>query len=185
VTRKKKTTPAPRRIELVPLDEVQEAAANPKRHHSDLGASIGRFGFADAPILDERTGRLVAGHGRLGQLRAMQERGETPPEGITQDERGVWLVPLQRGWSSRSDEEAAAFLVAHNRIGEAGGWDDEELAELLGGLGEAAVGLGISDVYLADLLAEHVEPDAPGGFPELDEGRLETDHTCPKCGYGF
>ena len=164
MTRKKKTPAAPRRIELVPLDEVQEAEVNPKRHHSDLGASIGRFGFADAPILDERTGRLVAGHGRLGQLRAMVERGETPPEGITQDERGAWLVPLQRGWSSRSDEEAAAFLVAHNRIGEAGGWDDAQLAELLGGLGDVEVeGLGFLDGEVQEIL-DAVEPE-----PTADE----------------
>ena len=64
------------------LAEVQSAKRNPKRHSEDIGASIGRFGYADGVILDERTGRLVAGHGRLDELRRMQAEGEEPPDGI-------------------------------------------------------------------------------------------------------
>ena len=35
------------------------------------------------------------------------------------------------GWSSRSDTEAGAALIALNRTTELGGWADEELIRLL------------------------------------------------------
>jgi len=157
----------PLTVDYMPLDAIAPADLNPKRHHVDLGSSIDRFGFADAPILDERTGKLVAGHGRCEALAARRDRGEDPPEGVRLDPDGLWLVPVQRGWSSRSDAEAAAFLVAHNRIGEAGGWDDAELAKLLEGLGEAQVetsGLGFSDKELAALMPPVEQPEPPAAI---------------------
>ena len=63
-------------LAYVPLQDLEPAARNPKRHHVDLGSSIARFGYADGVILDERTGRLVAGHGRLEDLRHREESGE-------------------------------------------------------------------------------------------------------------
>ena len=122
----------PRRIEYMPIDDLQGAERNPKGHDKPrIANSISRFGFADASILDERTGRLVAGHGRHGDLMARREQGKEPPEGIVVDDAGRWLMPVQRGWASRSDEDAQAFLVAHNRLTETGGWDDQGLLELL------------------------------------------------------
>jgi len=162
-------------IVYMPLGEIQFAEQNPKRHHADLGASIGRFGFADAPIMDERTGRLVAGHGRVEQLLAMRKGGEKPPEGID-EEGGHWFVPVQRGWSSRSDAEAAAFLVAHNRIGEAGGWDDKALGELLASLADTpdveVSGLGIEDKELQQLISE-ARPEEPAEDPGAGEPPAE------------
>src|SRR5699024_4514124 len=120
----------PRRIEYLPLEDIPDADRNPKHHDEPrIAGSISKFGFADAPILDERTGKLVAGHGRKGDLLARQAAGKEPPEGIVVDDAGRWLIPVQRGWASRSDEDAAAFLVAHNRLTETGGWDDRALAE--------------------------------------------------------
>lgn len=154
----KTTTPVPpRRIEYMPLGELRTAEHNPKGHDKPrIAGSISRFGFADAAILDERTGRLVAGHGRYGDLVARKEAGKEPPEGVVVDEHGEWLMPIQRGWASRSDEDAEAFLVAHNRLTETGGWDDSGLLEMLERINDADPELldvtGYSEDDLEELL---------------------------------
>lgn len=125
---------APRWIEYMRLDTLRASGAhrNPKAHDEEaLRASITRWGFADSPILDERTERLVAGHGRVEDLGWRFDMGSTPPDGIRVAEDGMWLVPVQRGWASESDVDAEGFLVGHNHVGERGGWDDRELAETL------------------------------------------------------
>ena len=71
------------RIEYMPLDKLQRWPRNPKAH--DLGAlhvSINRFGFITPLIVDERTGKLAAGHGRLDALQQMKARGADPPARI-------------------------------------------------------------------------------------------------------
>jgi len=167
----------PRWIDYQPISDVKGAERNPKQHSPELGSAIDRFGFADGVILDERTGRLVAGHGRLERLKLMQEEGQDAPDGI-RVLKGKWLLPVQRGWSSRSDKEAEAFLVAHNRLTEAGGWDDRALFELLEQFeGDDLAGLGVDETYLGELqerVDELNEADLPegedtgGGEPPAD-----------------
>lgn len=120
------------RLEPVVLDELRSALRNPKQHALEpLSASLAEHGAVEPPALDERTGRLVAGHGRVEALRLMRERGEPPPAGVLVDEAGVWRVPVLRGWSSRDDAEAERYLARSNRLTELGGWDDSMLRELL------------------------------------------------------
>lgn len=126
-----------RSIEYMNIDLIRGANQNPKTHDIDLiQGSIGRFGYVDPLIMDERTGQLVAGHGRLESLRARRDAGDNAPDGITSDSTGSWLVPVLRGWSSRSDADASAYLIADNRLSERGGWDHEALAELLDSIGD-------------------------------------------------
>jgi hypothetical protein len=109
------------------VDEMHEADINPKGHDERrIKLSIERWGFLEQPVLDERTGKLVHGHGRLHQLVSMLGEGQDPPDGITTDKQGHWLWPVTRGWSSRSDEEALQVGVALNRLTEVGGWADLE-----------------------------------------------------------
>lgn len=123
---------ADRRIEYMPLDAIARAHRNPKRHATyAIAASVDRFGLAEVPCLDERTGRLVAGHGRLDDLTARHAAGQPAPDGVTTDDTGTWLVPVIRGWASRDDDHAAAYLLASNRTSELGGWDTGELDALL------------------------------------------------------
>ena len=57
------------RIEYMPLREVRGWDRNPKGHDTaELEESFKRFGFVTPLILDEGTGQLVAGHGRLEAL---------------------------------------------------------------------------------------------------------------------
>lgn len=156
-------TTTPRRVEYVPLDDVKPAERNPKRHDAEgIGRSISRFGVAELPLLDERTGRLVAGHGRINDLLARFEGGQEPPDGVRIDSEGRWLVPITRGWASRSDIEAEAYLVASNRLTERGGWDDEGLAELLAAINEVDPELLLTAGYDDDDLAALLGDDDTG-----------------------
>lgn len=144
-----------RRIELMALNSLVGAQKNPKRHSDEeIRASIGRFGYVEPCVHDERTGRLVAGHGRVEALRAAKLKGDSPPQGV-EIRDGEWFVPVLRGWASRSDTEAEAYLVASNQLTTKGGWDDTELASLLEGLEKqsALEGTGYSADDVDDLLS--------------------------------
>jgi hypothetical protein len=143
-----------RYLESVPLDDLKLDPRNPKGHDLELlGTSVTRFGYVEPVVIDERTGKLVAGHGRVLELRALFLDDKPPPEGVEVDPEGRWLVPAVRGWSSKNSKEAAAYLVASNRTSEAGGWDNKLLAEMMGGFTpEEFVGVGYSPDDLAALL---------------------------------
>jgi hypothetical protein len=115
----------PRWAEYLPLDQLEPFdQGNPKNHAEELiGGSVSHYGFNDAPILDERTGKMVAGHGRREDLIRRRDLGEKPPEGIIVAEDGEWHVLVQRGWRSRSDDDARAYRITHNESTIAGGWD--------------------------------------------------------------
>lgn len=186
----KKPTDTTRRIEYLPLDAIKGAAANPKDHSIDeLTKSYERFGSGEAPLLDERTGRLVAGHGRVETLRALFKKApKEPPEGV-QSVRGEWLVPVQRGWASANDREAAAYLVASNRLVELGGWDQGKLNDLLSELasaGEKALeGIGYDAAFITQLAKNYQDPNDVK-FQEIDETIAEKMKVkCPKCEHEF
>lgn len=156
----KQPTPS-RRVELVPLAELKHAARNPKRHDvAYLAGAIGApdTGLVDLPIIDERTGHLLAGHGRLKALEALYEKDpQHPPRGVTLEisttsPAPVWFVEVVRGWSSRDDAHAEAVLVALNRAPERGGWDFGELGLLLRDLPDTVLdlsGFSLDDVDTA------------------------------------
>lgn len=165
-------TETTRRLDFIPLDELLPADRNPKRHNDvAIAASIGKFGYVEPMVLDERTGKLVAGHGRLDALRAARDHGDELPDGV----REGWQVPVLRGWASRTDLEAEAYLAASNRLTEIGGWDQAELAAMLSDIAESDAELlrtiGYDDSDLTQLL-QIVERDSGdiAGPPE-DEWR--------------
>lgn len=170
-----------RRIELMELQSINAAKRNPKDH--DLGeiiTSIRRFGFADAGILDERTQRLVAGHGRLEALRSLFKAGaEFPPAGVVVKD-GAWWVPVQRGWASKDDDAAEAFIIAANKIPELGGWHTDLLESMLVDIAksgeEALAGVGfdagdvdeiLQEISRAGAKAAGAEQAAPNEVAEL------------------
>ncbi|WP_433235470.1 hypothetical protein ACQPYK_25395 [Streptosporangium sp. CA-135522] len=202
-----------RRIEYMPLPGIPAAARNAKDHDLPaIRASIETFGCIVAGEIDERTGRLVVGHGRKEVLTAMAASGSTPPEGVRLAEDGTWLVPIVRGWSSRSDADAEAYLIANNRTTEKGGWDEGLLVESLLNIQQADAGLLVVTGYTADDLAdldaamaaalagdmggapgprivdddddERPMPQAqpPSEFRSFDEA-IDVDYRCPSCSY--
>ena len=151
-------------ISYLPLAELKPDPRNPKSHDVDLlDASLDRFGVVDLITLDARTGYIISGHGRTRALREREERGEEAPEGIQIDpETGAWLIPVNTGWASRNDAEAAAALISMNRTTEAGGWSDESLLTLLDELsatGAGFEGVGFSATDYDDL--KHLLEDVP------------------------
>lgn len=161
----RKTVPTPpRHIDYLPLDDLIPAERNPKQHDIDgLISSVEQFGFVAAGVLDERTGRLVVGHGRAAALREMRERGDGPPAGVVVDAQGRWTVPVTRGWSSTSDDQAERYLIADNQWTILGGWNDELLAEMLRDL-DTLDGTGYDAADLDDLVAH-----TAGGGRDLDD----------------
>lgn len=167
----------PVRIEYIPLSTIQGWPRNPKRHDLEsLGASVGRFGFVSPLLLDEKSGRLVAGHGRLDVLRAMKERGEVPPDRV-QIKNDEWLVPVVRGMHFASEAEAEAYLLADNQVTIAGGWDEDALAGILAGMAEqgkqALDGLGWSADDIEMMLDGLGEDGEPAEDPEPQINKAE------------
>lgn len=170
--------PDTRTITYVRLDDVPEAVRNPKGHDlALLAASIAAHGFTAPAILDERTGRLVAGHGRLHALRQMHATGKPRPDGVGQDD-GHWTIPLVRGWASADDAHADALIIADNKLTEVGGWDDRLLAEVLEDVADHSVDLLHLTGFTGDDLDRLIADTAPASdvgsdaddLPELAPG---------------
>lgn len=169
-----------RTIVYQPLDDIRGADVNPKRHDAaGIRRSVAAHGLAELPLLDERTGRIVAGHGRIDDLRAHQAAGGTPPPDVRVDDDGRWHVPLQGGWSSKNDAHARAYVAASNKLSANGGWDTDLLPAFLNDLD--AHGLleltGFSTEELEELLHLDGGDDPPdnGGkdTTEVDERAVE------------
>lgn len=80
MTARPKTTPPSMRIEMMALDDLKRAARNPKQHNlSAISESMRRFDFVAPLAINEATGRLVAGHGRLDALEQFRKDGQPPP----------------------------------------------------------------------------------------------------------
>ena len=160
-----------RRIDWLPIDELVRYPKNPKRHALDaIGDSVQAVGFVTEMRLNETTGRLLEGHGRLDYLLAQKKAGKEPPEGI-REKSGKWLAPVVRGIALTEAQEDR-FVVAANRLVELGGWDDKLLADLLSEVADAEGGLlgtGYDAEALGDLLLSVAPPkEQQDPAPQVD-----------------
>ena len=176
------------RVEYEALGDMMRWPRNPKEHAlSEIDRSISRFGFITPILVDDRTGRIVAGHGRLDVLEQMKERGEAPPQRVLATADGEWLVPVIRGVTFNSDGEAEAYLIADNQLTVAGGWNEPELARVLADLqaqGEMMLAGTGYDAAAVESLVKRALSTPEGEFPEYDESvASDVDLiTCPNCG---
>ena len=117
------------------LSEVEAAfePVNPRRHDvPGIADSIRLRGFNAPPLLNEKTGRLVYGHGRTKAVRRLFDADpEAVPKRIRRDKGGEWMLPVFRGVEFKTKHEAEEYLVADNRLTELGGWDPEPTAKIL------------------------------------------------------
>jgi hypothetical protein len=146
------------------LTDLLKTDKNPKKHDLPaLRASMLRWGFTQPLAIDERTGKLVEGHGRIEVLHEMKKAGGKPPARVEARNGGkAWFVPVVRGLSFASDLEAEAYLIAANQLTTAGGWDDQMLGSMMQELKAANVsfdGLGFQPQTLDRMLASF----APAG----------------------
>jgi len=156
-------------IEYTKLSDIAEADVNPKDH--DIGAiheSMNRFGFTSPLLMNEATGKLVAGHGRVEALRQKKQFGEEPPKNIEVNDKD-WLVPIIRGVYFDNEEEAQAYLLADNRLTELGGWNTTALVEELQKLAESSSleGTGFDDADLNALMEEYESNSEDGSDSSL------------------
>jgi len=151
---------------------------NPKQH--DIGqivSSIVRFGFVEQPTVDEKSGYIVAGHGRGEALARMMQQQMDIPERILLDSDGMWMLPVTRGIAFKDEAHVNAYLVASNRLTIMGGWDDSVLVEMLQKLAfedEALLEVtGFDGDDLDDLLRELGRLDEPSPAPDAQLDRAQ------------
>jgi DNA modification methylase len=153
--------------------ELKPATRNPKEHATEeIAESVRRFGFIDPLVMNEASGQLVAGHGRLEVLEKMRKGGEPPPERVKVKGR-KWLVPVVRGVSFENEAEAEAYLLASNQLTTKGGWSDEGLRDVLQSVTidtEAALqGTGFTDKDLRKLVQRTMPTDGAGSEPSITD----------------
>jgi hypothetical protein len=156
------------RLEYVALRELQRWPRNPKQHDEvSVAASIARFGYIQPAVIDEGTGRLVAGHGRLDALCNMRDRGEDPPARILVVGND-WQMPVLRGVAFKDEHEAEAFLLADNQTTILGGWDDAALVAMLAEMRDIEVPIiGWDDDAIDALTGAQIDltpPEVTGGI---------------------
>ena len=141
-------------MKLHDIETLQAAERNVKTHDIQaIQASIRRFGFGAPLVIDDRTSRLVGGHGRVYALREMRDAGEPAPRGVRLIKKGKrWKVPVF-AWTSADDDEADAFAIALNRVQDAGGYDLAGLEQLAGYLGAVGLeGTGFTEAEIDSLI---------------------------------
>jgi hypothetical protein len=141
--------------------QTREWKENPKHHDVDaIKASMRKYGYTIPVAMDETSGKLVAGHGRLMTVVSIRDAGETIPKRLmqgheyagrgvcpfcdlpkqhdchTEEARGSWFMPVLRGLDFDDEQQAEEYLVADNRLVELGGWDDSKLAALTSRIAE-------------------------------------------------
>ena len=128
-------------LESWPLARLRPYERNPRTHSpaqiEQIAASIREFGFTN-PILADRDGTIIAGHGRL----------------LAAAKAGLAKVPvivIKR----LSETQRRALVIADNKLALNAGWDDELLAAELEALRDDGFNMdlvGFTDEELAILL---------------------------------
>lgn len=164
------------RVEYVSISEINRWPRNPKDHDlHEIRKSFERFGFIKPILVDEGTQQLVAGHGRVDTLKILKDGDKEPPRGVRIDHSGSWLVPVLRGVKFDNPSEAEAFLIADNRLGEIGGWNQDILAEMLGEVVDvegAIEGIGFDYAEIMDM----IEPKQKGNLDPSQKAKSKGEN---------
>ena len=160
-------------IERVPLEALVPYARN-SRTHSDaqiaqIAASIREFGFTN-PVLVDKDGGIIAGHGRVMAARKL----------------GLKDVPCI-ALGHLTDAQKRAYVIADNKLALNAGWDNDMLRLELEELGDLGFDLDIAGFSDDDILAlDAGNGEAPeSSTKEIDPDDYKMGHTCPKCGFEF
>lgn len=160
----------PLKVEWVSPADILPYGENPRVIPPEavraVAASIDEFGWTQ-PIVVDSDRVIVIGHTRWHAALSLELK----------------KIPIHVA-SKLTEEQIKALRIADNRTGELTRWNDDILgAEIraLESIGEINLGvLGFADQDLKKFLdGAGVGPDE---FPEHGDN-IETQHTCPKCGY--
>ena len=155
-------------IENRPIDSLQPYARNPRTHSRkqirQIANSIEQFGFTN-PVLIDRTGGIVAGHGRVEAAKLL----------------GMEKVPTIR-LEDLNEAQIRAYVIADNRLAEIAGWDRELLAIELQGIAELDLEFDLTltgfempeiDILIGEIGANE-EDDPTDEVPEISDGPAVT-----------
>lgn len=125
----------------VNISDLKPYSKNPRKHSEvDLTAirrSIEKFGWTNPILVQESTGLVIAGHGRL----------------MAASSAGLSTVPVI--YLNLDDLAARAYTVADNQLATLSEWDEDLLAEELGSLAREGFDLdviGFQDDFLSALI---------------------------------
>jgi len=137
--------------------DPKNARKHPDRNKDAIRVSLEKLGAGRSVVVDNDN-VLIAGNGVWEQAEALGIKTRV----IETD--GTELVVVKRTDLSGDDDKRAALAVADNKIGELAEWDDDLLAELIGGIDEDLQWLtGFDDDELAAMFhdGEEEKDDVP------------------------
>lgn len=132
---------SPPRIEVVPIEKLKPSPVNPRIDHAvgALERSIEQFGYVAPIIVQRKTYRILAGHGRLEALKR----------------KGVEQVPVVV--ADLTDKQAELYTIADNRLGELSKFDEKKIAEQLRGVApEILESVGFQPEDLEEMVAKEL-----------------------------
>jgi len=145
-------------IENVPIGKLKAYDSNARTHSPEqvaqIAASMVEFGFTN-PVLIDKRGTIVAGHGRVEAARSL----------------GLEEVPCIR-LEHLTEDQVRAYCLADNKLALNAGWNMDTLAAELKGL--EAVGFdmsltGFSPEELAEIMGDTIEDTDPEELaPEVE-----------------
>jgi DNA modification methylase len=101
-------------LEFAAIEDIIPDPRNPRAHSREqvqaIARSIESFGF-NAPILVDKSNRIVAGHGRYEAAKLLK----------------LASVPIVR-LEHLTDAQAKAYMLADNKLSDRSSWNDRELA---------------------------------------------------------
>jgi hypothetical protein len=156
-------------IEHLAIGQLQPYGRNARKHGpkqiAQIAASIREFGFVN-PVLIDRQGGIIAGHGRVEAAKLL----------------GLESVPCVR-LNHLTGAQKRAYILADNRLAELAGWDQEVLAIELQFLVDDEVEfepsitgfeIGEIDLLLTSGKGEAAEPDSVEEIPSLPTNPVVT-----------
>ena len=149
----------PDQLETISVDALIPYARNSRTHGesqvAQIAASIKEFGFTN-PILIDKDGGIIAGHGRLLAARKL----------------GLKQVPCIR-MEHLTPIQARALVIADNKLALNAGWDDEMLRVEFAELELEGFDLSITGFAPEEIEALKFDDDAEAEMPELKDGDKE------------
>jgi DNA modification methylase len=148
-----------RQISFVAVADLTPQADNPRKHGRAqiraIAKSIEAFGF-NTPILIDRNGKIIAGHGRYEAAKLL---------GCTQ----VPVIFLDH----LTETQATAFRLAYNKLSDRSAWDDVKVAIQLKELSELVLDFDIEAIGFEppelDFRIQSLDsPDAADNADEFD-----------------
>ena len=156
------------KIEQRAIEALIPYARNSRTHSeaqvAQIAASIREFGFTN-PVLIDKDGGIIAGHGRVMAARKL----------------GLKDVPcIALGHLTAAQRKA--YIIADNKLALNAGWDEELLAVEFADLKDAGFDLELTGFAAGELVTPDFQPGS-----EEDQGRLDekAKAVCPNCGHEF